>query len=331
MPSIVDVADSARVSVGTVSRVMNGEAGVSPILRRRVFLEARRLGYRPRIATPHLALITGRHNPTLAIGYTSVMSALVERFATRRKLVVEVIDEENLELAYDCRISAVIGVVFYDRIQELTLVPNLPIITLNHPMADKGIHSIYTDHVEQGLVATRYLIERGHRRIAFLADLPDEWGARARAAGYAQALREAGLSTTDELVQYGQGEPLYDILRRWIRRGVTALLNFSEDTSLEVLHILSYVLGLRIGRDISTISLEDIPIYQYFAPPQTVIRQPLEYMAQLAVDTAVDLMGHGLKKRHPGRTLDVCLHAELLVRDSVADLRESSSGGDETP
>ena len=98
---------------------------------------------------------------------------------------------------------------------------------------------------------------------------------------------------------------------------MTGILNFSEDASLEVLHILGNILKLKLGSDISVISLEDLPIYQYLTPPQTTVFQPLAELAKLAVSTMFDLIEGQLP---PTRVIDQCLPTQLIERDSVATL-----------
>ena len=182
-------------------------------------------------------------------------------------------------------------------------------------MTDKGIHSICTDHFDQSVIATEHLLEHGHQRIGLLVIQKDEWGAKQRIEGYTQTLKKAGITIEPTLIAATSEQPVYDTLNRWQRQGVTALLNFSEDCSLEVLHILSNVLNLKIGEDISTISLEDLPIYQYLSPPQTTIRQPLEQLAKLAVEQML-----GLCEKSAEQTVDITLSSELIPRDSVMRL-----------
>ena len=55
-------------------------------------------------------------------------------------------------------------------------------------MTGQGVSSIYADHYQQGVLATRHLIERGHRDIGFLAIQPDEWGSNERLRGYQDTL-----------------------------------------------------------------------------------------------------------------------------------------------
>lgn len=318
--SITDVAERARVSVGTVSRVFNQHPSVAADLRRRVLLASRALRFVPKIPHRCIGVVTGRMSPGLPIGYVSVMTSLISRFLAAHRYAIELIDIENLEIAYQAHIEGVIGIVFDDRITRLQEIPNLPLLTINNPMTGQGVHSVRADHAQQAQLATDYLLKHGHRKIGLLQIESGEWGSRERLRGYREALAAAAVEEDPGCVQYSIEQPVYDILTRWVRRGVTAILNFSEDASLEVLHFLSNILKLRIGRDISTISLEDLPIYQYFTPPQTTVRQPLEDLARLAVERMLNLCEQGRAGHDARELVDVSLASELIERDSVVDL-----------
>ena len=71
-----------------------------------------------------------------------------------------------------------------------------------------------------------------------------------------------------------------------------------------------------------TISLEDLPIYQYFTPPQTTVHQPLQELARIAVEKMLELCDASkagtLDPKAP--PLDICLPSALVQRDSVARL-----------
>src|SRR6478672_1249814 len=192
--SITDVAKRARVSVGTVSRVINQHPKVDPALRRRVQIASRHLGFVPRVQHHCIALITGRRNPSLPVGYVSVMTSLISQFLADSRYAVELIDIENLDLLYEAHTLGAIGVVFDDRLAEATKIPNLPMLTINRPTPERGIHSVCADHYQQGLLATQHFIERGHRAIGFLAVHPSEWGAAERLRGYRDAMNAAGLT-----------------------------------------------------------------------------------------------------------------------------------------
>lgn len=313
-PSISKVAEVAGVSLGTVSRIMNGEKSVNPDLRKQVLSVARTLGFVPRIQTPRLAIVVGRRNPRLPVGYTYALVSLLTDCCHQVELRVETLDAAQLEAALDCSVMAAVGVVFDDSMLQLRGVPHLPLFSINRPLAHAGIHSIYTDHYEQGLVATEHLLAFGHRKIAFYGGVKGEWGTMQRFEGYRKAMRSAGVAPHPEWVSFAENGTPRDVLSRFLEAGITALLNFNDDVIAETLHTLSNVLHQRIGRDVSVISLEDIPLYQYFSPPQTVIRQPLEQMAAQVVNTVVDIVKDNNWDIPP---MDECLHAELIPRHSV--------------
>ena len=110
----------------------------------------------------------------------------------------------------------------------------------------------------------------------------------------------------------------HDILARIARNGVTAVLNFSEDSSLEAIHILTNILGLSIPGDLSVITMEDLPVFQYLTPPHTVIRQPLAELVRVGVEKMIELCnGQG---KSPDELIDITLPSELIERDSVRQI-----------
>jgi LacI family transcriptional regulator len=315
--SITDVARKARVSVGTVSRVINQHPKVDPALRRRVQIASRQLGFVPKLQHPCIALITGRRSPSLPVGYVSVMTSLISQYLADSHYAVELIDLENLDLLYEAHTQGAVGVVFDDRLTEALKIPKLPLLTINSPLVQHGIHSVRADHYQQGYIATEHYIRRGHRAIGFLCVCVEEWGARERLRGYKDAMAAAGLEIDPSWIQSSIQQTTYDVLHRWIARGITGILNFSEDASMEVLHILGNILKLKIGKDISVISLEDLPIYQYLTPPQTTVFQPLAELAKIAVTTMFDLIEGRVP---PSKVIDLSLPTQLIERDSVATL-----------
>ncbi|MDB5325875.1 MAG: hypothetical protein JWM57_1444 [Phycisphaerales bacterium] len=316
--SITAVARRARVSVGTVSRVINQHPKVDPSLRRRVQIASRQLGFIPRVQYRRIALLTASRSRDLPpVSYTSVLTAFISQYLAESHYSVELIEVGNLDLLYEAQTRGAIGVVFADDpLGEAIAIPNLPLLTINHPMTDKGVHSVRADHYRQGLLATEHYLLRGHRKIGMLVDQLD-WGATERLRGYTDAMAAAGLEVDPIWVQATRGGQLYNIISRWTSRGVTGILNFSDDEGLEALHILSNILKLRIGVDISVISLEDMALYQYLTPPQTTVSQSLRDLARIAVGKMLDLCEDRVSD---GDIINICLPTHLIERDSVATI-----------
>ncbi len=123
--SVIEVAQPADVSAGTVSRVFNRHPAISSDLRRRVLKSSRQLGYSPKIAHKCVGIVTGRHSPSFPVG---IMTSLVSRMLSDKRLLVELIDIESLDLVYEIHVDGVTGIIFDERITELTSIPKLPIV-----------------------------------------------------------------------------------------------------------------------------------------------------------------------------------------------------------
>lgn len=329
--TVVDVARHAGVSPGTVSRVMHRRPDVAPEICKRVMLASRQLGFMPKVTHRCIAVVAGHVEDCLPTGYVTTMLAMLARELASRDYSMELISSEDMELAQQAHVEGVLGLVFDDRIASLREIPNLPILTINRPMASYGIRTVCTDHHQQGVLATEHLLKRGHRKIAFLEMLPTTWSAQQRLAGYRLALEGKDVEFDPVLVHYTAGRPLYDVLARLVKTGVTAIVNFSEDSCLEAIHILTNILGRSIPKDISMVTIEAMPVFQYLTPSHTVIRQPWEGLARVAVAQMFQLCRRKRGEAGNGEIEDIVLPCELVERDSVADApaggTKSISGG----
>jgi LacI family transcriptional regulator len=315
MKSISDVARYAKVSLGTVSRVMNHKSDVDAKLRKRVFLASRKLGFIPKVQHRCVAVIAGRVSPFSPIGYVTMLVSLLAKYLAQYKYSMELIDVENLDLAYQAHIQGVIGIIFDDRILALREIPNLPVLTMNFPLKEYGFHSVCCDHDEQMRLAMEHLLANNHRRIAYLENSNVPWGAKRRLAGYRDTLEKAGVEFDPSLVCYMAGKPIYDTLVRLLRKDITAILNFSEDYCLETVHLLTNILKVRIPEDVSVVTMENLPVFQYLSPPHTVIVQPFEELARTAVETMIGLCDR--EENKSGQVADIVLSNRLVERDSV--------------
>lgn len=319
-PSVVDVAKAAGVALGTTSRVMNGHPSVAPELREKVLAAARELGFRPKTARPTLVFLAhgpGGHN---SWGYLQAVMWHLWRAAADKGFALEMVHVGELERARAAHVGGIISIG--KAAGELPPGPLPPVVTIHHPLPERGFHHVATDHREQGRSAMEHLIRKGHRRIGMLRPGGEDWGARLRREGALEALSSAGLDA-QALTIAPSDLPLPDILSTWLRQGITAILNFHEMLALEAIHILSNVLGRRIGTDISVISIEDLPVYQWLTPPQTAIRQSLAELCAAAVAAVTGPQGPATETWVP---------FELMVRESVADLTASrKSNGARNP
>ena len=312
--SVLEVARRANVSAATVSRVLNGRDVVGPELRRRVLSVCREMERGPSIKTRSIALIVGRRGLLPRISYVPTMISQIAMALAQEDYCIELIDVEKLDQAYSAHVDGVLAVVFDDRIKALKSIPNLPILTINAPMTEEGFHGVSVDHFNSTYQATRHLIERGHEHILMTEVTDTTWGTQERIRGFRQALEEAGLTFRPSRVCLTLQDSIHDVLPQAIDQGVTALLNFSEDTCFQALHILMNVMRLNIPQDLSVVSLEPVPIMGYMTPQQTAVRTPLEELAHAAVTRLLQ----AIRQPGPSPAEHLMLQPEFLPRESVA-------------
>ncbi len=177
--TIRDVAREAGVSLSTVSRALNRNPKVDPALAQRVFDAAGKLGYRaggsPAGGAP-LALIV----PVLENSYFSSIAAGVidtARANGQNVLVMQTgarreVEEACLRAALDAQVSGVIfsGGDSFDPTERFPALKSLPLVIAARRRVVPGVPHVYSDNVNAGYVATKYLLKMRRRNIALLVN-----------------------------------------------------------------------------------------------------------------------------------------------------------------
>jgi LacI family transcriptional regulator len=343
---IADVAARAGVGVATVSRVLNGRPNVSADKRDRVLLAIRELNYRPSSVARNLSL-----RRTLVIGvivpfFTSpsavermrgIVSALEGSSYDVALFDVESADRQRR--AFDLlgrgdRADGLLGVSFVPPSEELARLQaaQLPCVLVDAP--HDALPTVVIDDVTAGALATRHLIELGHRRIAFVGDTPADRfrfdSSSDRTRGYRKALRKAGLSAPPEYVCEGTQS-------RHVARSVaeellllperpTAVFAASDIQALGVLEA-ARALGLRVPQELSVIGFDDIEVASYAG--LTTVRQPLFESGRRGAELLLQaLAGRQLPVRSERLPVEIVLRgttAPPAIRPRAARGRRASA------
>jgi len=214
--TIHDVCQEARVSIATVSNVLNGRRKVSETTRKRVLEAVERLDFTPSAAARNLSRsktdTIGVVLPIFSGFYGRLLSGVQEETgpAGLYLLTIGVEDLDKTFEAIDRLISQrrVDGVLVYSPILSPQQVKSLlqssiPVVAGERPVEGPALPAVLYDNFKIGYEATRHLIEHGHERIATLTG-PLKWrSARERLRGYEAALRDFGLRMDRELVVEG--------------------------------------------------------------------------------------------------------------------------------
>jgi DNA-binding LacI/PurR family transcriptional regulator len=334
---IVQVAARAGVSPATVSRALRGHPGVSTSTRARVQAAATELGYVPSASAA--ALARGRTN---AIG---VVAPWISRwfFTTVIEGVHEVVADHGHDmllyplgpadgtesarmdaLGLHKRVDGVLGLALPHELRAGVL-SRVPIVTIG--TSTPGIPGVQVDDTEVGYLATRHLLELGHRRIAFLGLDPDDvYGfkvAADRYVGHCKALVEATLQPDPDLVEttgfeVEAGEAaLEELLARadWDPgRLPTAVVAVSDEVAIGVIYAARHR-GIRVPQELSVIGVDNHDMARLF--DLTTIAQPVAEQGRIAAEMLFEL----IRSRHRPDPGVVRLAPGLIERNTTAPPR----------
>lgn len=331
--TLAAVATETGVSLSTISKVLNGRSDVSKVTRERVEEVLERHGYRRRGGEKResslielvfhelesawsMEIIRGVENIARENGMSVVLTESGSRHAPGPEWIAGVMR----------RRPAGVILVFSDLApehREQLRSRAIPFVIID-PAGDPspGVPSVGSANWSGGLMATRHLIELGHRRIAAITGPADMMCSLARLDGYRSAMNTAGLEVDPEHVRFGDFH--VDGGRRAameLLAGPDAPTAIFAGSDLQALGVIeaARTLGLRVPEDLSVVGYDDVPVAQWASPRLTTIHQPLRLMAEEASRMVLRLRD-GI---NDGQTrLD--LATSLVVRDSTAPLATGS-------
>lgn len=322
-----DVAALAGVSFKTVSRVVNEEPGVSPELARRVRDAVDMLGYRHNLAARSLRRADRR---TAAIGllledvanpFSSALHRAIENVAREHDLLVFAgsSDEDPrrehdlLDALVSRRVDGIIAAPVTDGADNLQAARRLgkPVVFVDRP-GPRECDRVLTDNEEAARAAVAYLIERGHRRVAFLGDLPTIYTAATRHAGYLSALAAAALPADPALVRLGvRGVAAAEAITLETLAGPHPPTALFTGQNLITIGAIRGLQRLGAQHRVALVGFDDIDLADLLDPGVTVMAQDPARMGRLAATTLLERLDG---QRGPARTHVV--PARLIPRGS---------------
>ena len=314
--SIYEVARVAGVSIVTVSRVFNDYPHVSAKMRARVLEAARKVDYAPRVVTKpkSLAVIVGHLDHLAAGDYKTRLILHLVRAAAEAGYLLEFLPFDTLELATKRLVQGIVEVgLTEDELARVQDLPPVPMVVVNKRASNPAWSAVCSDHHQEGYMAARYLLRRGHRKIALILDDVRGWGVECKRNGYLEALREVDARLEPITLSAEILSPT-DMVRQLLKARCTACINLSDNYGFAVLDALTNGRGLKIPDDISVIALENHSVSQFLCPRLTTIEQPLDEMARGIINGIVRL----LDRR--GGKFNLTYESRLVQRDSVSTI-----------
>ncbi|KUH36183.1 MULTISPECIES: LacI family DNA-binding transcriptional regulator [Streptomyces] len=332
-PRLADIAAQAGVSEATVSRVLNGKAGVAAPTRHRVLAALDVLGYeRPVRLRQRSAGLVGLLVPELTnpifpafaqvieqvlagYGYTPVLCTQLPGGATEDELV------EQLEE------RGVTGIVFLSGLHadtsadpsryERLAARGVPFVLINGYNERVDAHFVSPDDRAAARMAVRHLVELGHERIGLAIGPTRYVPARRKAEGFVSALHRmlgveperARTFVRPTLFGVEGGHAAADVL---LDQGCTGIVCGSDLMALGAIRAVR-ARGLDVPSDVSVVGFDDSPLIAFTDPPLTTVRQPVRAMATAAVDALLEEI-----EGNPVQRTEFVFQPELVVRGSTS-------------
>ncbi|MEI4968163.1 HTH-type transcriptional regulator GalR [Aeromonas caviae] len=333
MATIKDVALLSGVSVATVSRVINHSPKASQASRDAVFKAMHELNYHPNANARALA---HQNNDTLGLIVADVSDPF---FGTMVKAVEQVAqatgnflligngyhdaakEKHVIEQLIGHRCS---GLVVHAKmlpdeelIQMMSYVPGM--VLINRIVPGFESRCVALDDRYGSWLATRHLIQEGHKKIGFLCSNHQISDSQDRLQGYLDALQEYNIPVDERLISRGSPDELGGeaAMTELLSRGqqMTAVVCYNDSMAAGALSVLSDN-GIDVPQDLSLVGFDDVLISRYLRPRLTTVRYPIIAMATQAAELAIALAKGGplpqtthmfsptLVRRHSVRTID---------------------------
>ena len=334
---IVDIAKISGFSTTTVSRVLNGKAKqyrISEKSQKKIEEVAKEMNYIPNHFAANLrtgksktiALIVPSLNNPFFANIASEISAEVRKHNyltmitdSDENIAIEVMDLEQVWARnIEGLIIAPCGMKF-DHVKSL-YDNNLPVVCVDRYFEGLDLPYVSTDNYMGAQIATKYLIDNGHKHISCIQGVKTSTPNLLRVKGFTDTMGEAGfedytITGDDFTVQNGyletklllqQGKPL------------TAIFTLSNTIALGCMKALKEE-NVRIPEDISLITFDNHPYLDYLSTPLTCIVQPVSDICKIAVK----FLFSGINNKEKS-TKQLLLKPEISVKNSVKNILANS-------
>lgn len=306
MATIKDVAKEAGVSIATTSRVINNAPHTSETAIAAVKAAMAKLGYRPNANARALVSKSSNAigvlvNDVSAPFFGSMIKAIDTVASEQEKQLLigsgyhDATKERNaINLLINSRCESLVvhskGISDEELVKLANEVPGM--VLINRIVPDIENRCIALDNRRGSYIATDYLIKNGHKHIGYICSSHAIEDAHDRLGGYLDALKDHGIRSNDEYIEYGEPDELggeqamVNLMAK--NTDITAIATYNDYMAAGCLALLQEN-GVRIPEDMSVIGFDDGHIARFIYPRLTTIRYPIQVMANQAVKLSLQL------------------------------------------
>lgn len=333
--TIKDVAKMAGVSISTVSRVINDSKPVSPDARRRVLKAIDALNYEPNEIAR--SLVTRRSNligvivEDFGLSFVSHVLRGVEEVARMYDYDIIVsstygdpkMEDRYMKLFLQKQVEGIVVITESNNKNRLQNLKELkvPVSYLNRYYRNEDVSTVTIDNKEGTKNITEYLLDKNHRKIAYLGvekdfDITVE---RFKQEGYKEAMEEAGEKENIINLYDTSEEAFLDVKNKILKEikdgEITAIVAYSDEAAIRIMNLLLDD-GIKVPDDLSVTGMGDIKIADLYRPKLTTVKEPLYDYGAVSIRSIIKAI-KGEEKMPTGLIL---LSSQIIERESVKEL-----------
>lgn len=341
--TVKEIAQICSVSPSTVSNILNGKSNVSEQTRQRVLQVVKETGYQPNYFAQSMrkqnscmiSIITEDLNEFSTSPIVEAIMAYCEDHEYRTILMNLRLydkwqdtwynDAEKLRKALDPAIQEALSI----RVDGLIYVAGhcrhidcfppdiaIPAVCAYGIAKSKKHPSIVIDDEKGGYDMTKYLIDKGHKKIGAIGGAQDNFHTQNRMLGYQKALFEGNALYNPEWVCYGnwKRQSGYLAAKKLIDQGVTAIFCMNDNMAAGVYDYL-YEQGMSVGKDLSVVGYDNKEISAYLRPKLTTNAIQLSEIGRKTAEIMVELLDEKSEGKAPAGLYKI--PCRVMERDSV--------------
>ncbi len=332
MYTIKDIAKIARCSQSTVSKALNGRQDISSKTKKRILTIAAEHNFVPNNTrkynhnqrTENIGVVFCKESQPLSGNpfYSRVLEGIEgELVLNNYNLVLNLLPEKSgtaiPKMIKERKIDGLImiGIMTDQFIQQIKNI-EIPVISVDPAYEHADLNKVTIDNERGAFVATKYLIDKGHEKIAFISGVLERSSFKYRFNGYAKAMKTCALPIIGDYIKCSGVEKGYEQVSELLKLKDKPTAIFSANDT-NALYGYKAILdqGLSIPEDISIVGFDDISMAKYASPPLTTVRVYKEEIGSVAVRKLL-----GFIDQKPNSQVHVLVPTRFVERDSVKSI-----------
>lgn len=327
-----DIAERLHVSIVTVSKALAGKDGVSEELRQEILQLAEEMGYQSKKFKPAatgktytLGIVTSyRYIEKGQSFYWNLYERILFYLAQTGHIgILEVVTdsaEQERQIPRLVQEERVDGVIvmgnFSKSYREMLAETGIPLVVLDAFDARYHRDSVISDGYYGMYTMVDYLLQMGHRNIMFVGSVNATSSITDRYYGYCRAMREAGVSVTEDYVLPDRdAEGKVTISLEHLKKMPSAFACNCDITAYTLLNAQKEQ-GVRVPEDVSVVGFDDYILAGLAVPPLTTYAVDVDHMAKVSAQQLIRRI-----QKPDADVRRIVVSGKLVIRESVKDLR----------